>query len=328
MKDNGVMKRNVITAVASVFLVLAIVSAVVLSLRNKDYKPKIIFMPKEYSEFTTDFWVLMMNGAKAAAQELDVDLVVLAPEREVEYEVQQQYILDALELDPTAVVLSPCSLTETYEYARKIEESGIPLVLVDSRMEEEAGACVVSTDNVHAGAIMGEYLAEKMGDDDYIGIIAHVKGISTAVEREEGVRQGLGEYEDRIVDVVFSNSDYDIAYEQTQKMLEEHPEITMLAGLNEYSAVGAARAIRDMGRTDIMMIGFDSSIEEIQLLEEGIFDAIVVQYPFNMGYLGVLNACNLARGETVQHDVDSGTSLILKEDLYKEENQKNLFPFN
>jgi len=322
------MKKGIIAFITGASLIFIVVMAIVLSLRTKEYKPKIIFMPKEYSKGTTDFWVQMMNGAKAAAQELDVDLEVMAPEHEVEYEVQQQYILEAISHDPTAIVLSPCSLTETYEYAKQIEEAGIPLVLVDSKMEQEAGNCVVSTDNVHAGSIMGEYLKDKIGENDYIGIIAHVKGISTAVEREQGVREGLGEYEDRIVEVVFSNSDYDIAYEETEKMIKEHPEITMLAGLNEYSAVGAARAIKDMGRTDILMIGFDSSLEEIQLLEEGIFDAIVVQYPFNMGYLGVLNACNLAKGETVMYDVDSGTSLIKKEDLYKEEIQKNLFPFN
>ena len=50
--------------------------------------------------------------------------------------------------------------------------------------------------------------------------------------------------------------------------------------MNEYSAVGAARAVRDMGRaSEILMVGFDSSMEEIQMLEEGLFEAIVIQKP-------------------------------------------------
>lgn len=322
------MKRNMKIGIISVVAIAAVIIILLMNVNSKQYIPTVYFMPKEYSETTTDFWVSMVNGAKAAAQELDINLVVMAPEHEVEFEKQQALIEEALLENPTAVVLCPCSISETYDYAVKIEEAGIPLVIVDSRMEKDAGSCVVSTDNIHAGKIMGEYMSEKMTEQDYIGIVSHVKGISTAVEREQGLREGLGENESKIVDVVYSNSNYDIAYDATQKMLTEHPEITMIAGLNEYSAVGAARAIKDMGRTDIMMIGFDSSLEEIKLLEEDVFDAIVVQYPFNMGYLGVLNAVQLAKGENVPNEVDSGTSLIKKEDLYKEENQKNLFPFN
>ena len=68
-------------------------------------------------------------------------------------------------------------------------------------------------------------------------------------------------------------------------------------------------------------------IEEIQLLEEGIFDAIVIQKPFNMGYLGIETAVRAARGRDVETYVDSGSELITKENMYSEENQKLLFPF-
>lgn len=323
------MRKNWVGIIATVALVAIIAVAIYYNVSSRRFVATVYFMPKEYSNDTTDFWVSMVNGAKSAAEELDVELEIIAPEHEIEYAVQQEYIENVLEKNPTAVVLCPCSPTETYPYAKKIEDSGIPLVIVDSVMEKEVGNCVVSTDNVHAGSIMGEYIRNNISDNDYIGIVSHVKGSSTAVERESGVRESLQDYEDKIVTVVYSNSDYNQAYEETVKMLDEHPEITVIAGLNEYSAVGAARAIKDLGRTDdIMMIGFDSSIEEIQLLEEGVFEAVVVQYPFNMGYLGVLNACKLARGEEVEKIVDSGTSLITKEDLYKEENQKNLFPFS
>lgn len=50
-------------------------------------------------------------------------------------------------------------------------------------------------------------------------------------------------------------------------MLLEHPDINVVVGGNEYSAVGAARAVRDLGLgSQIQMIGFDSSIEELQML--------------------------------------------------------------
>ena len=76
------------------------------------------------------------------------------------------------------------------------------------------------------------------------------------------------------------------------------------------------------------MVGFDSSIEEIQLLEKGVFQAIIIQKPVNMGYLGVEQAINVLTGKKVEKSLDSGSKLITKENLYEEENQRLLYPFS
>lgn len=49
----------------------------------------------------------------------------------------------------------------------------------------------VATDNLEAGEKLGKFAASLLGPDDQIAIVAHVKGVSTAVEREEGFRKGL-----------------------------------------------------------------------------------------------------------------------------------------
>lgn len=165
-------------------------------------------------------------------------------------------------------------------------------------------------------------------EDSQIAIIGHVEGSSTAIEREKGVRKGLGEYEDRIVDVVFCDSDYDKAYRLMMELIEKYPEIDLVAGLNEYSAVGAARAIKEKGLHDrIRVVGIDSSLEEIQFLEEGIFEIIVIQNPFKMGYLGIEAAVKILNGGKVEKHIDSGCELISNDSVYTEENQKLLFPF-
>jgi ribose transport system substrate-binding protein len=47
-----------------------------------------------------------------------------------------------------------------------------------------------------------------------------------------------------------------------------------------------------------------------------------------MGYLGVENAVKLIKGETVKKEIDSGSTLINKENMYSNLNQKLLFPFD
>ena len=111
-------------------------------------------------------------------------------------------------------------------------------------------------------------------------------------------------------------------------VLDKHPDVDVVVGLNEYSAVGAARAIVDKGLAgEISFVGFDSSLEEIKMLEAGIFQGMVIQNPFKMGYLGVETAVKVLNGEKVPREIDSGSVLITRDNMYLDENQEMLFPF-
>ena len=171
-------------------------------------------------------------------------------------------------------------------------------------------------------------MREILKPDSQIAVIAHVKNSSTAIEREKGLREGLGEKQGKIADVVFCDSNYDKAYQLMLGVLEKHPDVDVVVGLNEYSAVGAARAIVDKGLAgEISFVGFDSSLEEIKMLEAGIFQGMVIQNPFKMGYLGVETAVKVLNGEKVPREIDSGSVLITRDNMYLDENQEMLFPF-
>ena len=275
----------------------------------------------------TDFWTSVYLGGQTAAEEYNVNLTVEGPENEREIDAQNQMILDAIAARPDAIVLCPCSTDQTVAYAEQIEQAGIRLVLADSTMDQPMGSAVVATDNYAAGYKLGSYMKHFVKADSVIGIVGHVKGSSTAVGREAGFRAGLGEAGTQVAEIVFCDSDSDKAYEQTKDLLKKYPSMDLIVGLNEYSAVGAARAVRNLGKTGtIHMDSIDSSIEQIQFLESGVFDALVVQKPFNMGYLSVETAVDVTRGRKTETSIDSGSELTTKENMYTQENQTLLFP--
>ena len=156
-----------------------------------------------------------------------------------------------------------------------------------------------------------------------------MKGSSTAMERSNGICDGMGEASHQICSIVYCNSSYEKAYELTKDMLNRYPQISLLVATNEYGAIGAARAVNDLGLAGkVKMVGFDSSVEEIQLLEMGVFQAIIIQKPVNMGYLGVEQAIHVLNGKKAEPKLDSGSKLITKENLYEDENQRLLYPFS
>lgn len=289
---------------------------------------QVIFIPKVVDE-QNDFWVDLTEGAESAATENNMSLSIMGADSEADVSKQNYLIEKAITLHPDAIALAPADYEETIPYAEKIEEAGIKLVLIDSVMSKEMGSCSISTDNYEAGYKMGQYAQQYTDADSVIGVVGHIQGTSTALQREDGLRAGLGDYQSDIVDVVYCNSDYEKAYEITCEMLQKYPSMNEIFGLNEYASVGAALAVKDMGFAGkIHIVGFDSSQQEVQLLEEGVFDAIVVQKPFNMGYLGISMLYDaVVNDPNIPETVDSGSTLVTKDTIYTEENEKLLFRF-
>ena len=64
----------------------------------------------------------------------------------------------------------------------------------------------------------------------------------------------------------------------------------------------------------------------VENLKDGIISALVIQDPFNMGYLGIKTALAASKGEKVDAFVDTGANLITKADMDGEKQQALLNP--
>ena len=77
------------------------------------------------------------------------------------------------------------------------------------------------------------------------------------------------------------------------------------------------------------MVAFDSNVVSVGMLETGEVDALIVQNPYAMGYLGVENAYNLINGLQVEkEEIDTSLLIVTKENMYDEESQRLLFSFD
>lgn len=288
----------------------------------------LIYIPKVV-DGTNDFWTSLILGTQMAAKEYKAEIEIMAPEEENDVEGQNRILAEAVEKQPDAILISPSSFTESNELLQKAKNQGIKVTFIDSYTQENIQDITVATDNVEAGKQLGEFAASMLEPDDQIAVVAHVKGVSTAVEREQGFRDGLGKMADNIVDVVYCDSSYEKSFALTTELMEKYPDLKMVAGMNEYSSVGAARAVKAAGSEDrIKVVGVDSSQEAVQLMEHGVFRGIVVQKAFKMGYLGVEETVRLLRGQSYETNIDSGCQLVTPENMYSGEIEKLLFPFN
>ena len=294
----------------------------------EERRMSLVYIPK-VEDSTNDFWKALILGTKMAAKEYNADIEIKAPAEENDIERQNELLKEAISEEPDAILFSPSSFTESNDLLKEAKEKGIRISFIDSYTEEKVQDLTVATDNLEAGEKLGKFAATLLGPDDQIAIVAHVKGVSTAVEREEGFRKGLGDLAKNIVEVVYCDSQYEKSRKLTQELMEKYPNLKMVAGMNEYSSVGAARAVKAAGAKDrIQVVGVDRSQEAVQLMENGVFKGLVVQKAFKMGYIGVKETILMLRGKSYEKDVNSGCELVTPDNMYDSEIEKLLFPFN
>ena len=290
-------------------------------------KCSLIYIPKIRDD-TNDFWTSVISGCRMAAEEYESELEIMAPDKEENVEEQNRLLRAAIEKKPDAILFSPSSMNASDELLKEAKDKGIRITYIDSYTKEDLQDLTVATDNVNAGRMMGEYARTLLDKDSKIAIVSHVKGVSTAVEREQGFREVLGDYAENIVETVYCNSLYEKSYELAQKLMEKYPDLEMIAGMNEYSAVGVGRAVSDAGVKDrIDVVGVDCSQEAINLMEMGVYKGIIVQKAFRMGYIGVEETIHMLNGDAVEKNIDSGCELVTPENMYDSDIERLIFPF-
>ncbi|MBZ4645575.1 MAG: ribose transport system substrate-binding protein [Petroclostridium sp.] len=288
-----------------------------------------VYMIVKSSDPNNEFWQIVRMGAETAAKEFNGDLVFTGPQSETNIQGQIDILADAIQKKPAAIVLAAADYKAVTPMAEKAVKEKIPLITIDSEIDSKAAKSFIATDNITAAEAIGEKLAQLINRKGKVAIVSHIQGTTTAMEREKGFMNTVSKYKDiEIIGKFYSKSSPEEAYRITKQILREIPDIAGIFGSNQQSAEGVARAVNDsgMGRK-IKIVAFDSSEEQIQYIEKGIIQAVAVQKPFNMGYLGVKTALMAARGEKVEKNIDTGFEIITKENMYSPENQKLLFPF-
>ena len=173
--------------------------------------------------------------------------------------------------------------------------------------------------------------AGAVGEDElYIGIVNYDVNSANGQQRELGFRQTV-EQDPRVKNITTINvlSTTEDARAGAKEMLLSDSRINVVVTFNEWTSLGVGWAIRDLNRADrIQVVAFDSNVVSVGMLETGEVDALIVQNPYAMGYLGVETAANLMNGQTGGPSVvDTATTIVTRENMYEPESQKILFSF-
>ena len=121
----------------------------------------------------------------------------------------------------------------------------------------------------------------------------------------------------------------ELAYQVSQNLLNRFKrEVNGIFCPCEPPTIAMTKALRDVGLAGgkVKMIGFDAGSQSVTDMKNGDVQALVVQNPLLMGYLGVITAVKHLRGEKVERRIDTGVVLVTPENMEKPEIKDLLYP--
>jgi ribose transport system substrate-binding protein len=282
-------------------------------------RPRIALVVKTLN---SPFFIDMQRGAEEAARAANVDLVVQAAEREIDVEKQMQIIENLIQARVSALIVTPAGSREVVPAVRKANEAGIPVVIVDTRLDPVAAAAAgvttltfIGSDNYRGGQIVGEHLVSASGGRASVAILEGIPGHETGDSRVRGFRDSVKAATGiQIVASQPANWERDQGFTVFQNMLQAHPTLDTVFACNDMMALGAVEAIAAAGRTGkIRVLGFDAVQDARRAIVAGTIEASVAQSPDEMGRVAVETTLRALKGETVPPDIGVRIGLVTKE---------------
>jgi len=292
--------------------------------KKKD-RLEIAVIPKAISH---QFWVTVHAGAEAAGKDLGVDILWQGPARETEIDKQISIMQDMIVRGVDGIVMAACDENALVNVVDQADKKGIPVVTFDSGLNSDIPKSLVASDNVAAAKEGARVLAELIGGAGEVGCIPNVPGAASSEMRERGFKEGIAAYPNiKLVATNYSHSDVSMGMNVATDMITAFPNIKGFFTASEPAALGAAQAMRTANKAgEVKIVAFDASGEQLNALKEGAMHALIVQNPFKIGYDAVKTAVAVLKGQPVEKRIDTGVTVVTKENMNTPEVQKLLNP--
>ena len=313
-----------------VSLILAfIMTACLCSCTKTDSKKYIAVIAKAVN---SDFWHNVNNGVLSAATEYNVTVTFEGPENEEDYETQNKLIEQAVKNGADAIVLSAIDYNNSVDTVNAAVREGVKVITIDSDVNSDAVSLFIGTDNIAAGKEAGKAAVDGLSADSeiIIGLVNYNANTDNGNQREKGFREYISTISNaRIAASVTAESNEKSATAAAERLLRQNPRINVIVGFNEWMTLGVGNAVKNLGLSKkVRSVGFDSNLISVSMLETGEMDALIVQNPFAIGYLGVEKAAALISGESLPSgEIYTDVTRVTKENIFDNDIQKILFRF-
>lgn len=249
--------------------------------------PKTIeFIP---SESTTPYFLREYDGIKQEAAKYGYQTIMRAPFAISDISSQINMTDTAITRGVAGIILVPSSPTALLPPVRKAMAKKIYVIATDSTLTPMDAATFIAVPNAKAAAAVATYAAGLVNGHGEYAVVDYSLSTSSGQQRNQGFHDGMAKYPGmKFAGLEISNGVPQTALQETTTLLERDPNINVIFGANDRSALGVAEAVARMHLQDkVVVVGFDADLGEIGYIKSGVIKASVLQSPVLMGQMAV-----------------------------------------
>ncbi len=215
-----------------------------------------------------------------------------------------------------ALVIAPADSKALVAACKRAQDAGLVVVNIDNRLDTEIvrerglRAPFVGPDNRKGARLVGEAVARRLEAGDKVAILGGVPGAFNAIARTAGFEdaaRGAG-----LVVAASQSAFWDTAKANqiAAALVRETPDLKALLCANDNMALGAVAALKEAGRTDILVAGFDNIAAVQSLLREGRIAATADQHADRLAVFGIEYALEMLEKKTAPADRETPVDLV------------------
>jgi ribose transport system substrate-binding protein len=268
-----------------------------------------LYIPVISKGFQHQFWQAVKKGSEQAAADLNVDITFEGPESEAMVDKQVEMFQTALDKKPAAICLAAVDSKAFQPLLEKAKAANIPVVGFDSGVDSDIPVTTAATDNIAAAAMAADKMAELIGGEGEVAIIAHDQTSRTGIDRVKGFTDEItSKYPNiKIVDTQYGGGDQLKSTDLAKAIIQAHPNLKGFFGANEGSIIGVLNGVKELGMEGkLVVIGYDSGQQQLDAIRAGTEAGAITQNPIGIGYKCVEAAVKASKGETLPKTIDTG----------------------
>lgn len=219
----------------------------------------------------------LIEAAQKYCDENNIKLEVNDAQNDVV--TQQDQVNNFITKGVDAIIVLPIDSTACEPMTKAAVDAGIPLVYANTlpcpadKVEElPEGVYYVGSNEIEAGQMQAEFVAEKVGDGAKATILIGTLGHEGAFLRTQGAREKFLELVKDGKVLAEQNADWqkDQALTVTENWLTTYDnDIDAIFANNDEMALGAVNALEAAGLTDVLVCGVDGTKDGVAAVKDG-----------------------------------------------------------
>jgi ribose transport system substrate-binding protein len=272
---------------------------------------------------TNPFFIEMENGARKAASELGINLVIKTAGQETSIEQQIANVEELIESKADAIIITPVHSKDLIPEVKKAQDSGIVIVNIDSRLDKEISNKIglkdvpfIGIDNEQGAYESAKYISDKISKPTKGVILEGIRGVDNAIDRRNGALRAFKENPN--INLVASETAIwriDVANKIISEIYKRHGELGVIFCSNDLMALGVIEYIKQESKKNVLIAGFDGTVEAKEEIKNGNLQVTINQGADIQGYMGVKYAVSILNGEDVPPETYIPFEVISIDDL-------------